>query len=64
MALWLLYRFGTSGLALALALLLLACPVAVIWMSVGEARRMRRDIDAAVHRFHLEQRQGEPRKGR
>lgn len=43
-AVWMLYRYGISPLTL----LLLTCPVIVIWLSLRQARQTEREIEAAV----------------
>jgi Ca2+/Na+ antiporter len=48
LAVWVLYRYGMSPLTLLLALLLLSCPVIVIWLSLRQARQTEREIEAAV----------------
>lgn len=50
LAVWILYRYGISALSIILALLLLSCPVVVIWVTLSESRRTRRDIEAAVRK--------------
>jgi Ca2+/Na+ antiporter len=47
-AVWVLYRYGMSPATLLLALLLLSCPVIVIWLSLRQARQTKRDIETAV----------------
>lgn len=58
-AFWAMYYFGASVLTLVFALLLLSCPIAVIWMSVDEARRTKADIDTAVQHARAEQGQND-----
>ena len=45
---WLPYRYGISPLTLALALLLLACPLIVVWLSLRQAKETERDIELAT----------------
>ena len=45
---WLLYRYGISPLSLGLALLLLSCPLIVVWLSLSLARTTERDIARAT----------------
>jgi Flp pilus assembly protein TadB len=45
-----LYWYGISLLSVLVALILLACPVWVIWLSLRLSRQTRRDIQAAVER--------------
>lgn len=52
LAIWLLFRYGASALTIMLALFLLSCPVLVVWVSLSESRRTRRDIEAAVRQVH------------
>ena len=47
-ALWVPYRYGISPLTLLLALLLLACPVVVIWLALRQSRQTEREIKAAA----------------
>ncbi|WP_457790002.1 hypothetical protein [Pseudomonas sp. PL-6] len=47
LAAWLLYRYGLSPLTLALAPLLLACPLAAL-LSLVLARKTERDIALAI----------------
>jgi hypothetical protein len=49
-AVGMLYRYGMSPLTLLLVLLLLACPIAVIWLSLRQSRQTEREIKAAVRR--------------
>ncbi|WP_375738668.1 hypothetical protein [Pseudomonas boanensis] len=45
---WGLFRYGISPLSLLVALLLLSCPVFVVWLTLSQARRTERDIEAAT----------------
>jgi fatty acid desaturase len=45
-----LYGYGISLFSVLVALILLACPVWVIWMSLRLSRQTRREVEAAVER--------------
>ena len=45
-----LYWYGISLYSVLVALILLACPVWVIWMSLRLSRQTRREVEAAVER--------------
>ncbi|MDC6177095.1 hypothetical protein [Ralstonia solanacearum] len=45
-----LYWYGISLVSVLVALILLACPVWVIWMSLRLSRQSRREIQAMVKR--------------
>jgi Flp pilus assembly protein TadB len=45
-----LYWYGISLFSVLVALILLACPVWVIWMSLRLSRLTRREVEAAVER--------------
>ena len=45
-----LYWYGLSLFSVLVALILLACPVWVIWMSLRLSRQTRREVEAAVER--------------
>ncbi|CAG2150756.1 MULTISPECIES: hypothetical protein [Ralstonia] len=45
-----LYWYGISLFSVLVALILLACPVWVIWMSLRLSRQTRREVEAAVER--------------
>lgn len=45
-----LYWYGISLFSVLVALILLACPVLVIWMSLRLSRQTRREVEAAVER--------------
>ncbi|RQP27731.1 hypothetical protein [Burkholderia ubonensis] len=47
-AIGVLYKFGVSLLSVVLALVLLSCPVWVIWMSLRLSRQTNHDIHDAV----------------
>ena len=47
-AAWVLFRYGVAPLSLLVALLLLSCPVFVIWLTLRQARQTGRDIEAAT----------------
>ena len=59
LAIWVLYRYGASALTIMLALLLLSCPVLVVWVSLSESRRTRHDIEAAVRQANEDRAQAE-----
>lgn len=44
------YRYGVTPVTLLVALLLLTCPIGVIWMILRLARQSEREVDAAVRR--------------
>ncbi|MBP0630711.1 MULTISPECIES: hypothetical protein [unclassified Cupriavidus] len=44
------YWFGISPLTILLAILLLSCPIVVMWMSWQLSRQCERDIQQAVDR--------------
>lgn len=44
------YRYGVTPVTLLVALLLLTCPIGVIWMIFRLARQSEREVDAAVRR--------------
>ncbi|MBN9092102.1 MULTISPECIES: hypothetical protein [Pandoraea] len=48
LAIAILYAYGISLLSVLVALLVLSCPVWVIWMSLRISRRTELDIHAAV----------------
>lgn len=45
---WLLYRYGISPLPLLLSLLLMSCPVFVVWLTLSQARQTKHDIEEAT----------------
>lgn len=45
-----LYWYGISLFSVLVALIILACPVWVIWMSLRLSRQTRREVEAAVER--------------
>ena len=45
-----LYWYGISLFSVLVALILRACPVWVIWMSLRLSRQTRREVEAAVER--------------
>ncbi|VWC92477.1 hypothetical protein BCO18430_03343 [Burkholderia contaminans] len=47
-AIGVLYRYGVNPLSVVLALVLLSCPVWVVWMSLRLSRQTSRDIQDAV----------------
>lgn len=47
-AVWVLYRYGISPTTLLLALLLLTCPVIVVWLTLRMARQSEREVEAAA----------------
>jgi Ca2+/Na+ antiporter len=57
---WLLYRYGISPLSLILALLLLSCPLIVVWLSLSLARKTERDIALATRQELARRAQPEP----
>ena len=44
------YRFGLTPLTILVGLLLLSCPVVVVWLSLRLSRQCERDIRNAVER--------------
>lgn len=44
-----IYFYGVSPATLAIALVLLICPVLVVWLTFYLARRSEDDIDGAMH---------------
>ncbi|CAG9184063.1 hypothetical protein LMG23994_05300 [Cupriavidus pinatubonensis] len=50
LAVAIVFWFGVSPLTILIALLLLACPVLVIWMSLRLSRQCERDIRQAIER--------------
>jgi len=50
LAVAIVYWFGVSPLTILIALLLLSCPVVVIWVSLRLSRQCERDIRQAVER--------------
>ncbi|WP_280283089.1 hypothetical protein [Pseudomonas sp. BN415] len=44
---WVLFSYGVSLVSLLVALLLLACPVFVVWLSLRLAQQVDRDVKAA-----------------
>lgn len=50
LAVAIVFWFGVSPLTILIALLLLACPVVVIWMSLRLSRQCEQDIRQAVER--------------
>ena len=57
---WLLYHYGISPLSLGLALLLLSCPLIVVWLSLSQARKTERDIELATREELARRAQSEP----
>ncbi|WP_178115452.1 hypothetical protein [Pseudomonas tumuqii] len=57
---WLPYRYGISPLSLILALLLLSCPLIVVWLSLSQARKTERDIALATRQELARRTQSEP----
>lgn len=49
-AVWVLYRYGVSPLSVILALVLLSCPVWVVWMSLRLSRQTKHDVHDAVRK--------------
>ncbi|KVS22093.1 hypothetical protein JQC70_35930 [Burkholderia contaminans] len=49
-AIGVLYRYGISLLSVAIALVLLSCPVWVVWVSLRLSRQTNRDIQDAVRK--------------
>ncbi|WP_256218011.1 hypothetical protein [Burkholderia contaminans] len=49
-AIGVLYRYGVNLLSVAIALVLLSCPVWVVWMSLRLSRQADRDIQDAVRK--------------
>lgn len=45
-----LYWYGVSLFSVLIALILLSCPVWVIWMSLRLSQQTRREVEAAVER--------------
>ncbi len=45
-----LYWYGVSLFSVLIALILLSCPVWVVWMSLRLSRQTRREVEAAVER--------------
>lgn len=50
LAVAIVFWFGVSPLTILIALLLLACPVVMIWMSLRLSRQCEQDIRQAVER--------------
>lgn len=53
LAIGIVYWFGISPLTILLAILLLSCPIVVIWVSVRLSRQCEQDIRQAVERERM-----------
>ncbi|UIF86499.1 hypothetical protein [Cupriavidus sp. UYPR2.512] len=50
LAIAIVYRFGLTPLTILLGLLLLFCPVVVVWLSLRLSKQCERDIRSALER--------------
>ncbi|RWA51431.1 hypothetical protein AU476_22585 [Cupriavidus sp. UYMSc13B] len=50
LAIAIVYRFGLTPLTILLGLLLLSCPVVVVWVSLRLSKQCERDIRSALAR--------------
>ncbi|WP_175817030.1 hypothetical protein [Burkholderia diffusa] len=57
LAVGILYRYGASPLSIVIAVVLLSCPVWVVWMSLRLSRQSHQDVSEAVDR-ELKSRKG------